>query len=60
MENKNEPTIYKGFEIHPVFNYDNGRSDFNVYAPNADFGYIAPEQTLEQVMSDIDEKLSDL
>lgn len=60
MENKNEPIIYKGFEIYPIFNYDNGRSDFNVFAPGWDYGYMAANQTLAQVEIEIDEKLSDL
>lgn len=59
MENKNEPTIYKGFEIHCVFNYSDGRGDYNVYPPNADYGYIALETTVGAIEVEIDEKLAE-
>lgn len=59
METTTAPIIYRGFEIHCLFNFSNGKSDYNVFAPDADYGYMAPEQTLDQVKNEIDEKISE-
>jgi len=52
-----ETTIYKGFEIHCVFKFSDGTGDFNVYPPNADYGYVAPNTTIQAIEIEIDEKL---
>lgn len=59
MENKNEPLIYKGYAINQVFDYKNLRGDYEVFPPDSEKGYIAPNQTLEAVLNDIDEKLAE-
>lgn len=50
-------TEYKGFLIQRVFNYDNGKGDFQVYKKDADYGTIEPYVTLERLKEDIDERI---
>lgn len=50
---------YRGYIISPVFHYNNGKSDFNVYRPDGESGYMEHMTTLEQVKKDIDEKVEE-
>lgn len=53
-------TIYRGFQITPVFNYTNGKSDVEYYrlSDPEDNGMIA-RGTLEKVKEAINERLSE-
>jgi hypothetical protein len=48
-------TTYKGFKIKEVFKFTNSKSDFQVYPPHGEYGFIYPETTLEAIKSEIDE-----
>lgn len=45
---------YNGHEIIPVYNYRDGRSDFEVYKEGADKGMMYARTTVERIKEDID------
>ncbi len=49
-------TEYKGWIIEPVFVYDSGKTDFNVYPPHGEYGTIHPSTTIEAIKEEIDEE----
>lgn len=53
---RNTVTNYLAWEIHPVFNYTNGKSDWQIYPEDGEHGEIIPSMTLEELKSYIDEK----
>lgn len=55
METLSE-TTHHNYTVKPVFDYSNGKHDFQVYKEGADHGSIYPYQTLLEVKEDIDEK----
>lgn len=55
----NFDTKYRGYLIQPVFNYDNGKSDFHVFKDGAEKGSMCPSVTLSSVKEWIDEELQE-
>ena len=55
---KPQPETYRDYEIIPVFNFDNGKSDWNVFKCDAEYGSMYPCMTLEQVKESIDDLLN--
>lgn len=53
------PTIYRGFEIHCVFKYTSGKSDFEVFPVDGEKGWMEPSTTIENIKISLDEKLSE-
>lgn len=51
---RNTVTTYRGWEIHPVFNYTNGKSDWEIF--HEEEGEMIPSTTYEELKKYIDEK----
>lgn len=54
-----DPTIYRGFEIHCVFKYTSGKSDFEVFPVDGEKGWMELYTTLDKIKISIDEKISE-
>ena len=46
---------YLDYKLVPVFNYTNGKSDWQIYKKDAEQGIMIPYKTLDQVKEQIDE-----
>jgi hypothetical protein len=47
---------YKGYKIEEVFTFTNGKSDFQLYEIDADYGVLRPSTTLATIKEEIDLK----
>lgn len=59
METIQQDIDYRGYRISPVFHYTNGKTDWQVYRKDADYGTMYPSATLEEVKESIDELIND-
>ena len=59
METIQQDIEYKGYIISPVFHYDDGASDWDVFKKDAEQGDIFPWATLDEVKESIDELIND-
>lgn len=50
-----EVTTYRNHLLVPVFNYTNGKSDWQIYPKDADYGWMERTRTLSEVKEQIDE-----
>jgi len=46
---RDRSTFFQGWEIEPVFNYTDGTTDFQVYPPDSDKGYVEPKTTKQKI-----------
>lgn len=47
---------YKGWQIECVFNYADGKSDWQIYHKSKERGELVPSMTYEELKQHIDEK----
>jgi len=53
-----KPFTYRNFSVSPVFQYSDGRGDFEYYSlSNCDLGGRAFRKTIEEVKTEIDNQI---